>query len=237
MLPLLALLLTTPSQACLCNPGPRTPCEKNMSAEIAFTGQVKEIHRYTIGEFEFLRVRIEIDEAFKGITGKEAVIHTSTSSCGVPFELNRRYLIDAWISDKGQLTTGACSRTQFLESASEDFENLRNLNRTDGPVKVFGFATANPFGLVIPYRAAAPAPNLTITLRSGERQWQTTTDTNGEYAFTGIPPGEFQLTINLADLPEKQRTHSFTLKSGECRGAYFITVPAANIFGHLHASP
>ncbi|MBS1828002.1 MAG: hypothetical protein JST93_22020 [Acidobacteria bacterium] len=226
-------LLITPSQACVClHTPPLRPCRAMQDVQIAFTGRVLSLDN--LGDT--LRARIRIDEALRGIPSNTQVdVYTSNSSCGISFQTGKAYFIETRRNNIGRLFTGGCgSYSTTIQDATEYIEALRTLNNPQSPVQIFGFATADPTDLRWkPLKATIPTPGIRLQLRSGEQHWESTTNAKGDYAFTGIPPGEFQLTASISGLAETYKHRTFSLTPGQCRDEAFITQPFASISGKL----
>ena len=68
-----------------------------------------------------LKVVLIVDRAWKGVLRDSVVIWTGTGSgdCGYPFQVNERYLVFATAADSGAFSTGICTLTQPVATASE----------------------------------------------------------------------------------------------------------------------
>ena len=83
-------------------------------------------------------VTFEIQEAWKGVSGKSVVVYGQGpgASCGIDFERGETYLVYAYRSD-GDLGTDFCGRTKPLSYAGSDVSELNatrgSLPETGGP--------------------------------------------------------------------------------------------------------
>ena len=113
------------SAACDCKKS-LTPGEARKQAEAVFVGTVVESHReLTQGGFEW-RVKLSVEQSWKGAEADEVVIYvTKNDDCAVSFEAGKKYLVYAWRQEgRGRLMTNACSRTRLAEVGSEDLQKL-----------------------------------------------------------------------------------------------------------------
>ena len=119
--------------ACSCSPaGP--PCDYYGEAAAIFLGRVVGSAQrksyvdengdktvYDVGKIRFL-----VQENYKGAPGYEVEIHSGTGGgdCGYWFLRNESYVVYAYKSSAGGLTTNICTRTRHVSHASEDLEYL-----------------------------------------------------------------------------------------------------------------
>jgi Carboxypeptidase regulatory-like domain len=211
------------------------PCQVNMTAEVVFVGRVetvKQIPPLAQDPVPARQVHIVVLEPFRGIEHREVDLVTSMSDCGVKFERNKEYLIYAWRDkESGRLETGACSQTAVAERSQENIQNLREIATGKGPARVFGFATAAPSDLQLPFRASMPLAGVAVTLRSGDQSWRVLTDEKGNYEIRSLPAGDYQMFANLAGPPNDQR--NFQLRGGECLRQTVLGVAVGKIAGTL----
>jgi hypothetical protein len=132
----LPLLATAPSaEACSCTP-PGSPRAELEHADAVFTGRVVAVEAEDEESgFRRLAVRFALDAAWKGVpAGDEVTVKTAEQSaaCGYSFEPEEEYLVYAYASDAGGLTTGLCTRNAPLSQADEDLAALGEPARTVG---------------------------------------------------------------------------------------------------------
>jgi hypothetical protein len=102
-----------------------TPAEARKAAEAVFVGTVVESHRErTQGGYEW-RVKLSVEQSWKGADEGEAVVYVLGDDCAVSFEAGKRYLVYARRQDgRGRLVTDTCSRTVPFDAGSEDLQKL-----------------------------------------------------------------------------------------------------------------
>lgn len=85
------------------------------NSDAVFTGVVADIRSAEPGHFQQVWVTLNVTAIWKGTPGAQVRILTGANSgiCGVPFDLNREWLVFArnLPGEPGRLTAGTCSRT------------------------------------------------------------------------------------------------------------------------------
>lgn len=202
---LLVVLAVQPISGVCITPGP--PCHEFWRASAVFVGRVisvtedtekwpssvnskepiKPLDRSTAGHVVF-----EVSEPFRGVS--ESKIEVRTGSRGpkiwfseaFDFRVGQEYMVYAHRSQSGPyLSTSVCTRTSRIENAAEDLAYARSLATST----VTG---ARIFGKVV--RSTSPRP-IQISLRLGEKSWKTQTNAEGDFEFTGMSVGDYQVLL------------------------------------------
>ncbi|HYY96411.1 MAG TPA: hypothetical protein VE713_18040, partial [Pyrinomonadaceae bacterium] len=94
-------------------------------AEAVFVGTVVEANRErTQGGYEW-RVKLSVEQAWKGSDEGEVVVYVLGDDCAVSFEAGKRYLVYARRQEgRGRLVTDSCARTALFDAGSEDLQKL-----------------------------------------------------------------------------------------------------------------
>ena len=102
-----------------------TPNEARKQAEAVFVGTVVESHRErTPGGFEW-RVRLSVEQSWKGADEETVIVYVSGDDCAVSFEAGKHYLVYARRQEgRGRLVTDSCARTAVFDAGSEDLQKL-----------------------------------------------------------------------------------------------------------------
>ena len=103
---------------------PLTVSKAKDRAEAIFVGTVVESHReMTAQGFEW-RVRLRVEQTWKGAADDEIVIYT-LGDCAITFEPGKKYLVFARRQDgRGRLVTDACMKTAPLDASADDVQRL-----------------------------------------------------------------------------------------------------------------
>lgn len=120
----LALTVRSASAACDCKKG-LTPGEARKQAEAVFVGTVIESRReLSAGGFEW-RVKLSVEQSWKGAEEGEMIVYVPGGDCAVSFEAGKKYLVYARRQEgRGRLVTDSCARTALFEAGSEDLLKL-----------------------------------------------------------------------------------------------------------------
>lgn len=116
-----------PVEACKC--APRAPCAEFWRPSAVFAGTVRELAsvRDRPGS---LAIRFEVDQRGRGIESDTALVESEPQNgfnCGYTFHLGERYVVYAYTSPGGQLTTDMCSGTKPARAAAADLALLEEI--------------------------------------------------------------------------------------------------------------
>jgi hypothetical protein len=198
----LATVIVVPrADACSCAmSGP--PCQAAWSTDVVFAGVVRSIesvdHPDLGGPYQARRVRFDVDRGFRGIASAVADVGTGTGGgdCGYRFEVGKRYLVYAWRSPDGRLTTGICSRTRPIEAAQDDLKYLASIPPASPGARVYGRVTEierDPGDdVTVDY---GPVEGLLVSVQGTTFTLDATTNGDGRYEITGVPPGKATVSV------------------------------------------
>ena len=99
------------------------------------------------------------------------------------------------------MTTNICARTRPLSDASADLAYFKTAFAPRALGEVLGRAVYRRKSFEDPEK---PVAGYTVIVSNGRRTWKATTDANGRYTITDVPPGKY--TVKL-DVPETERAH------------------------------
>lgn len=141
----------------------------------------------------------------------------------------------AWISKARfpVFSAGICNPTRPSEMAIDDIAWLKNTTRGVGPSRIYGQVLQNyVFSRRPPSDEVFPLPAATVTLYGKGQSRTTVADSNGSYAFGGLPPGAYRLTANLPPW-ESSPTVDVELRAGACARRYLSQQSAARLTGRV----
>ena len=153
----------TPTAASTCScAAAGSSCEAAWQADAVFIGRVVSIEASTSGRRS---VQLSVTETFRGPHLPQVTLVTGSGGpdCGYPFRTGESYVVYAYRSPTGQLSTSSCSRTQPVTTAADDLGYLRSLGsikpddlaRVRGRVELWDWAR----------REQRRIPRVTITAR------------------------------------------------------------------------
>lgn len=153
------------------------------------------------------RVRFKVQVAYKGASGDTLDGWTDFSDCTAYLLKGETYLVYARRGENDRLETGACSRNQRVTDAGEDLAYLHFILHGGGAsARVYGFVTSNQDDLKLPrlwWNVPNPVPDLMLRVESGNSARYAETDRHGKFAFDGLEPGKYTLSVLDKDFPEK----------------------------------
>jgi hypothetical protein len=202
----LAVLLTgRPAGACTCV-GVGAPCQAFFEVSAVFVGKVLSVddHRESSALTE-RRVRLEVAEAFRGVTSQELDVDTGRGGgdCGYPFKLGESYLVYAHAKDGQTLTTSICTRTMALRDAQNDLAFARAVagapavgGSISGIVHNRDRRLADPPRGEIPFAAVA---GVAILVECAGVTRRAETDLRGRFEIAGLPVGGCSLRVSPPD--------------------------------------
>ena len=141
----------------------------------------------------------------KGWIGEPATAITTgmgEGDCGYDFKVGGRYLIDAGRNpDTGSLGTGICGMTKPIDQAGELLQYLESLSRPSTGGTVSGEVRLANGSSRTGDSQRPPMPGVRIVL-NGPRSASALTGPEGNFSFSDVPPGAYQLTVEVEGRPE-----------------------------------
>lgn len=115
---------TTTSAFAACPCEPLTVSKARDRAEAVFVGTVVESYReMTADGFEW-RVRLRVEQTWKGVGRDELIVYTS-GDCMLTFDAGKKYLVFAHRQEgRGRLVTDSCMKTALLDASADDLQKL-----------------------------------------------------------------------------------------------------------------
>lgn len=155
------------------------------------------------------RMRLKVQVVYKGASGDMLDVWTDFSDCAANLLKGETYLIYGEHGEKGRLETGACSGNRRLTDAGEDLSYLHFISHGGAASgRVFGFVTSNEIDLKLPrlwWNVPNPVPGLILRVESDSTTRYAETDRHGEFAFDGLEPGDYALSVLDKAFPDKEQ--------------------------------
>lgn len=209
------LLFATRVWGCVCTGVPESVRQSWERASVVFLGTVELADPdgsdgHTM--FQTQRVRIRVDEAFKGVAAGQTIELTQGGdSCSAKFATAERAVFYLDRDDSsGKLFTGACARTRgSAETGSDDLLFLRGLPRSavgtrlSGKVELYERSRTEGFR-----RVQAFANHKVRVIASDGVIREAVTNSAGVYEFRNLPPGKYAI---LTDTPKSTKLYFSTV--------------------------
>lgn len=208
-----ALLLLIPScsqiiLACSCvSTGPQ-PCHGFSATDVVFIGTVLTIDNpppESGGLFGsgLSRYHFRVDENIVGADTTEIDVYSGQggADCSYHFKKGQQYLVFPYRGNDSQLFATICSSTRPIEEAKAILPQLRAIRDHQRVASVYGVlrSSQQPYASVSDDGLGEVLPNTRLELRSEDKTFVAITDSDGVYAFYGVPEGEYRFA---AELPE-----------------------------------
>jgi hypothetical protein len=186
-----------PSRAFACSCAGGTPlCQSFWQADAVFSGEVLSFGRTEREQPLSSRVaRVAVVRAWRGqVSGTvEVLTGADSASCGYSFRPGTQYLIYAYRTKDGALTTSICSPTKELSKAAADLEYVKGTGAPSAGGRIYGTARFEAKGSPL-----APAKNVNINLQSTSGSRTAVTDDTGAFEFKDLPAGEYSIVMERA---------------------------------------
>jgi hypothetical protein len=240
MLPCLA----DSARGCSCV-GPQPPCQAYGAASAVFVGVVTQISKTSmkLGEGETARaypqrlIRFSLEQAFRGVEGKEAEIVTrfGGGDCGFEFKQGERYIVYAHRNTSdNSLVTGICSRTRLLAESTEDLEYIRGLSRAEPGGRIYGtilqharnFKQGNS-------EQVRPVAGVKVIIERLDQHLEVWTDSKGYYQIGGLNPGIYAVRPLLPEHLTGDEPREVEVADRGCAQVDFYTAPDGRIGGKI----
>jgi hypothetical protein len=202
-------------------------CAAYWRADAVFTGVVTDIKKLPEDpqSFSMASVHFIVEDAYRGINAHELDVATlSGTSCDEQIKKGERWLVYAYLDKStGRLEISPCTRTHQLEGADEDLDYIRGLARGEPDQSVSGKLKIDGY---------EPMPDVKVTVSGGGQAFETTTDSNGDFAVAlprggaytvraTVPfsAGSMSYTVQVKDDATDEKTvieYSVEIPAGHC---------------------
>jgi hypothetical protein len=142
-------------------------------------------------------VQLAVVEAFRDLQLSQVTLVAQGTNCDYPFKMGETYVVYAYRSLDGTLSTSICARTRPVAEATEDLTYLCSLAtmdpgsaaRIDGQVRLWEYPA--PAGGQL-----RPVPSIAVTASGGGRTVSTRTNDRGDFELTGLTLGTYDLAAS-----------------------------------------
>jgi hypothetical protein len=182
------------------------PCSGFKAADVVFVGTVLDIENPPpddggLGGPGISRYRFRIDENFAGAQGQEIDVYSGRggADCSYHFRKGQQYLVFPYRNEDSRLFVGICSPTRAIDGAQAILPQLRAMRDRQRVASVYGVlrSSSQPYASAWDDDLDRILPNTRLELRSEDKTFVAVSDSNGAYAFYGVPEGEYHFTGDL----------------------------------------
>lgn len=200
--------------ACSCAPPP-PPCQAVGQTPLVFLGTVISAN----AEGVFKTAQMHVDRLYKGQV-KETIELFDDGMCDGPrLEAGHQYLMYTSIFETGAIPSRGCSRSRAVEAADEDLEFLKQYSAGRVPTHVSGtvrYRPDEPEDSKLGDPGRTPMKDVKVTVSSNDRYFSTSTNSLGQYSFTNLPPGQYNVDAEFSGYRLNWAPNGLTLHPNGC---------------------
>lgn len=211
------ILFSVKTIACSCSPKVYAPaCELISKVDAVFVGEPTE---YSGGIYRF-----KVEKTYKGITNKDnevKVYGLAGTSCEIQYSIGTKYLIFAGKSSSSPNTfiTGMCSGSREASQSEIDF--LDKFANGETETVIFGKVLQWVTSIGIPQEdKSTPVESASLTLENGTQKYTATSDSDGNFIFSGISSGNYKLSAFKTPFKPVPTSYDISVIKGGCQQEY-----------------
>jgi hypothetical protein len=147
-------------------------------------------------------VQFAVERAVRGVAAGDIEIGNGPGNCAYSFRVGERYVVYAHKVDEQKIfVTNMCAGTKPLANAATDLTYFDELDRPATGGRVYGqIRSVAPNFESGGMADRGPLSNVPLTLTRGIERTRLATNAAGQFEFTRLAPGEYELR---ADLPRQ----------------------------------
>jgi hypothetical protein len=133
------------------------------------------------------------DQSFKGPLAGEVELFDNGMCDGPDLRVGRQYLMYTYATSTGAMPARGCTRSRAVEYADEDLQFLRAYLAGETSTEISGtvrYRPDEPDDSRLGEKGRTPIDDVSVTISGADRSYKTSTDANGRYAVSGLPPGK-----------------------------------------------
>jgi hypothetical protein len=136
-----------------------------------------------------------------------------------------------------QLSTGAipargCSRSRSVQQADEDLEFLKQYSAGEVATHISGTVRFRPDeDRELGYQAPSPLKDVRVTVSRDGKEFSTKTNSLGEYSFTGLSPGQYEIDAAFSGYRLNWGPFNLSLRANGCVESDLLMQIDRRVFG------
>lgn len=234
-----AFLFLAPASAfpCSCSLDDSSACAAAARSDSIFVGTPVSMEK--VGSYR--RFQFAVETAIQNVERKIVEVTTAPDSaaCGYPFEIGMKYLVYA-SQAAGSYAVSLCSRTGPLESRHNDLELLQD--RASGTLhpKLFGVVLRHRLllnGRPTELEVIGGIADVPVRVTGANEVREARTDPNGRFRIDGMPPGKYEVTLQLRDGDAVLFDRPVVASVDDCGGEVSLAVTNTPLRGRLVPAP
>ena len=201
--------------ACSCAPPP-PPCQAVGQAPLVFLGTVISA---TAEQGVFKTAQMHVDRLYKGQVKQMIELFDDGMCDGPRLEAGHQYLMYTSIFDTGAIPSRGCSRSRAVEFADEDLEFLNRYSTGKVPTHISGtvrYRPDEPEDSKLGDEGRTPMKDVKVTVASNDQYFSASTNSLGQYSFTGLPSGQYDVNAEFSGYRLNWAPNRLTLRPNGC---------------------
>lgn len=208
-------------------------CEKISKYDVIFVGQSIEVFhdQPPNGNAKATMYRFRVDRCYKGLppsVHEVVVTPYAYGECGQEYPTGKTFLIFARFSSRDPLTltSGECTGSRLAEYARADIDFLESHAQGKTETAVYGqvLQFVTKFGRPSD-DDGGPLMGAAVSLRNADHTFETVSEFDGGFRFSGIPAGDYELWADLDPYVSSPSPYHVSVREGECK-EFFIPLEA-----------
>jgi hypothetical protein len=235
---LILLSVSSYASACSCSAEVEAPaCQLISRTEVVFLGECLEL----VGDPNGGVFRFRVDRVYKGLapSTREVLLNPmSGTSCQAEYPTGKSYLMFAQLISQQPLAllAGECSGSRRADLNKADVAFLESYLQGKTETAVFGRVLQWVTGIGLPReKESAALAGASVVLQNQDHRFTAASDLDGSYRFSGIPPGEYQLSASLDPFIPDPISYQVSVTEGACKQVFVQLKANASIGGVLLA--
>jgi len=162
---------------------------------------------------------MRVDQSFKGPLTGEVELFDDGMCDGPDLRVGRQYLMYTYATPTGAIPARGCTRSRAVEYADEDLQFLRAYLAGKTNTEISGtvrYRPDEPDESRLGEKGRTPINDVSVTISGADRSYKTSTDPNGRYALSGLPPGKYEVSAELAGYRVNWVRDAFQLLAKGC---------------------
>ncbi len=186
--------------------------------------------------------RFRIHRVYKGLdnTLSEVLLNPENfTSCNFRYLIGKRYLVfaDIMMQKPLVLIAGSCSGSRIASDHRSDVDFLERYIRGATETEVNGKVLQWVTWIGLPKEVeSAPLGGVAIWLERPNQRFTTVSQPDGSFRFTGIPPGQYQLSAKLDPYLPDPAIYQVSVEKGGCNEVFVQLKAQSGIEGTLYKS-
>jgi hypothetical protein len=210
---------------------PPPPCQAVGQTQLVFLGTVTQVNAEP-GAFK--TAQMHVDRLYRGQI-KETIELFDDGMCDGPLlEAGRQYLMYTSELPTGAIPARGCTRSRAVEAADADLDFLKEYSAGAVRTHISGivrYRPDEPEDSKLGDEGRTPMKDVRVTVSSGGKEFSTDTNSLGQYFFTGLPAGQYEIDAQSSGYRLNWAPNNLTLRANGCLEANMLMKVDRRVYG------